>query len=63
MKHPKRGSLEVAVVKGCPLIPKEIGLEILAEYEAKQGERSRVKSLGPMKPECELDPEAVPRLG
>ena len=59
VKHPKRGSLEVAVVKGCPLIPKEIGLEILAEYEAKQGERSRVKSLGPMKPECELDPEAV----
>ena len=59
VKHPKRGSLEVAVVKGCPLIPREIGLEILAEYEAKQGERSRVKSLGPMKPECELDPEAV----
>ena len=33
IKHPRKGRLEVSVVKGCPLIPREAGLELLREYE------------------------------
>ena len=33
IKHPKRGLLEVSVVKGCPLIPRDVGLELLRDYE------------------------------
>ena len=35
IKHPKRGCLEVTVVKGCPLVPKEVGLALLSEYEER----------------------------
>ena len=34
IRHPKKGRLDVVVVKGCPLIPKEVGLSLLRDYEA-----------------------------
>ena len=36
VKHRRFGSLEVTVVKGCPLIPREVGLRLLEEYESKR---------------------------
>ena len=36
IKHPKKGCLEVTVVKGCPLVSREIGLLLLKEYEERQ---------------------------
>ena len=33
IKHPRKGRLDVRVVKGCPLIPREVGLGLLNEYE------------------------------
>ncbi|CAE7427987.1 GIP [Symbiodinium sp. CCMP2592] len=36
VKHRKQGALDVTVVKGCPLIPKAVGLKLLEEYEAKR---------------------------
>ena len=36
VRHPKQGALDVVVVKGCPLIPKEVGLRLLQEYEARR---------------------------
>ena len=35
IKHPKKGCLEVTVVKGCPLVSKEVGLALLKEYEER----------------------------
>ena len=32
IRHPRDGRLEVSVVKGCPLIPKEVGLRLLRDY-------------------------------
>ena len=34
IRHPRKGVLKVSVVKGCPLIPREVGLQLLGEYEA-----------------------------
>ena len=45
IKHAKPGLLDVTVVKGCPLIPNEVGLELLREYEARQAQTPKVKSL------------------
>ena len=61
VKHPQRGSLAVSVVKGCPLIPREVGLEVLAEYEARQSKRFSVKSLSSLEPVCDLNPGEVRR--
>ena len=36
IKHPKKGCLDVTVVKGCPLISREAGLALLKEYEERQ---------------------------
>ncbi|CAE7227612.1 unnamed protein product [Symbiodinium necroappetens] len=36
VKHAKQGTLEVVVVKGCPLIPKEVGLKLLRDYEGRK---------------------------
>ena len=33
IRHPKEGPLEVQVVKGCPLISREVGLRLLDRYE------------------------------
>ena len=33
IRHPDKGRLDVKVVKGCPLIPKEDGLRLLEDYE------------------------------
>ena len=33
IRRSRTGSLDVQVVKGCPLIPKEVGLRLLQEYE------------------------------
>ena len=47
IRHPKKGILKVTVVKGCPLIPKEVGLQLLGEYEAwKERGVAGVKVLG-----------------
>ena len=35
VRHPKEGSLEVTVHKGCPLIPRELGLRLLEQYEKR----------------------------
>ena len=34
IRKPREGVLEVKVVKGCPLISREVGLQLLDEYEA-----------------------------
>ncbi|CAE7887157.1 GIP, partial [Symbiodinium necroappetens] len=39
VKHPKQGGLQVIVVKGCPLIPREVGLGLLQAYEDKRAGR------------------------
>ena len=49
------------MVKGCPLIPREVGLEVLAEYEARQSKRFSVKSLSSLEPVCDLNPGEVRR--
>ena len=36
IRHPKKGVLEVTVVKGCPLISREVGLALLREYEERR---------------------------
>ena len=36
IKHPKKGCLDVTVVKGCPLVSREMGLLLLREYEELQ---------------------------
>ena len=36
IKHPKRGALDVTLAKGCPLIPREVGLRLLREYEERK---------------------------
>ena len=36
IKHPKKGALDVTLAKGCPLIPKEVGLKLLREYEERK---------------------------
>ena len=36
IKHPRKGFLDVTVVKGCPLIPRSLGLKLLQEYEDKK---------------------------
>ena len=36
----------MTVVKGCPLIPKDVALELLQEYEARQDQTITVKGLG-----------------
>ena len=59
VKHPRRGSLEVTLVKGCPLIPKEVGLDLLREYEALGKEKGGIRSLGLCQPEKHLDPTAA----
>ena len=41
------------------MVPKEVGLEILAEYEAKQGVRSCIKKVDSLKPSCDLDPRGA----
>ena len=61
VKHPRKGSLEVTLVKGCPLIPKGVGLDLLQEYEALGKERGGIRSLGLFQPEKHLDP-AVARM-
>ena len=33
INHPKKGCLDVTVVKGCPLIPRKVGLSLLRECE------------------------------
>ena len=54
IKHPTKGLLEVTVVKGCPLIPKEVGLTLLAEYEARLRSEGGLKRIGPLEPERAL---------
>ena len=39
VKHPKQGRLQVIMVKGCPLIPREVGLGLLQAYEDKRAGR------------------------
>ena len=36
IKHSKKGVLEVSVVRGCPLVPREVGLRLLQDYEDKR---------------------------
>ena len=57
IRHPSRGALEVTVVKGCPLISRELGLEILSEYEALKSHGAGLKRVEPLKPVCDLRPE------
>ena len=38
IKRKGEASLQVKVVKGCPLVPKEKGLQLLAEYEGLKGQ-------------------------
>ena len=47
IKHPKSGSLAVTVVKGCPLIPRQVGLELLRQYELSQTDSSVLKKIDP----------------
>ena len=53
IKHPTRGALEVSVVKGCPLVSREVGLEILAECES-WGQWLTAKSVEVLEPSCVL---------
>ncbi|CAE7029197.1 GIP, partial [Symbiodinium sp. KB8] len=51
VKHPKRGKLQVVVVKGCPLIPRDVGLDLLQAYEGKKAgkpllSKAEVEDLG-----------------
>ena len=36
IKHSKKGILEVSVVRGCPLVSKEVGLKLLQDYEDRR---------------------------
>ena len=36
IRHPKKGVLEVTVVKGCPLISREVGLALLRDVEERR---------------------------
>ncbi|CAE7537698.1 RE1 [Symbiodinium sp. CCMP2592] len=45
IKHPKEGKLEVHVVKGCPLIPRDVGLSLLGRYEDKVRKANGVRKL------------------
>ena len=56
IRHPSRGTVEVTVVKGCPLISRELGLEILSEYEAWKSRGAGLKRVGPLEPLCALKP-------
>ena len=49
----------MTVVKGCPLIPKEVGLEILAEYEGWKRQGLGIRRLEITDPVCRLDPSTV----
>ena len=58
VKHPKRGVLDVTVVKGCPLIPKALGLKLLQEYEERRAgkpvlSKAEVEDLGSGLQGCE----------
>ena len=51
VKHPKQGKLQVIVVKGCPLIPREVGLGLLQAYEDRKAgkpvlSKAEVEDLG-----------------
>ena len=46
IKHPRRGCLEVTVVKGCSLIPRSIGLKLLQEYEERKAGRPSLSRAG-----------------
>ena len=50
VRHPTKGTLEVQVRKGCPLIPREVGLELLGCYEARRAESvvARCSKLSPV---------------
>ncbi|CAE7377945.1 TY4B-J [Symbiodinium microadriaticum] len=45
IRHPKFGELEVFVVKGCPLISKELGMKLLEQYERFKASVRQVKGL------------------
>ena len=50
VRHPTKGTLEVQVRKGCPLIPREVGLELLGYYEARRAKSvvARCSKLSPL---------------
>ena len=45
IRHPKLGELEVSVVKGCPLVPRELGMRLLDQYERFRAGSRSVKGL------------------
>ena len=49
IRHPRLGVLEVTVVKGCPLIPKQVGLELIRQYEMGQSDPQVLKKVDPRK--------------
>ena len=55
VRHPGKGTLDVTVVKGCPLVPREVGLEILAEYEGRKKQNLGIRRLEVIDTECSLD--------
>ena len=45
MKHPSKGTLDVSLVKGCPLIARSVGMKILEDYEALRETEGVVKGV------------------
>ena len=45
IRHPKLGELNVNVVKGCPLMSRELGMQLLAQYERFRAGVHSVKGL------------------
>ncbi|CAE7787133.1 RE1 [Symbiodinium sp. CCMP2592] len=46
IRRPKTGVLDVQVVKGCPLIPRDVGLRLLQEYEERVTQGRGMRKLG-----------------
>ena len=59
IRHPKFGELEVFVVKGCPLISKELGMKLLEQYERFKASVRQVKGLKCSEMSESLDLKAV----
>ncbi|CAE6948457.1 GIP [Symbiodinium sp. CCMP2592] len=57
IKHPKKGCLDVTVVKGCPLIPREVGLALLSEYEGRRVGAPLISKVEVMDLQTVLTPE------
>ena len=57
VSHPSRGSLEVSLVKGCPLVPREVGLEILREYELMKEKGGTLKKTRSLEVPLQVSPE------